>query len=106
LGPRIVPRRLLRSHDLDKAARKIIEPVTLLNVPMQRRTVKLRQQKNPLQPRIQAITDRNIHDPILPRQRHRRLRPILRQRKKPRPGPSAQNNRNDLTRMNKRSLGW
>ena len=99
----IAARRLLRRHDLHEAAGEIVELVALLDVPMQRRAVELREKEDALEPGVDAIADRNIDDAIFARERHGRLRAILGQRKKPGAGAAAQDDRNNVTGM---KAGW
>ena len=79
-------RGLLGRQDVDEAARKIIEFVTRLDVAMQRHAVELGQDIDRAQPGVEAVADRNIDDPILAADRHRRLRPIFGQWKQARSG--------------------
>ena len=85
VGRALVPLRtlggLLRRQNIDKTPRKIVELVARLDMSMQRHAVELRQDIDRTQSRIQAVTDRDIDQPIFSAQRHRRLRAILGQRK-------------------------
>ena len=96
LIPGVAARRLLRGHDLDEAAGEIVEPVALLDVPMQRRAVELREQEDALEAGVEAVADRDIDDAVLARERHGRLGSVLRQRIKSRAGASAENDGNDV----------
>ena len=75
---------LLRGEDLDEAAREIVELVARLDMAMQRHAVELRQHVNRTQTRVEAVADRDIDEAIFSAERHRRLRAIFCQRKKPR----------------------
>src|SRR5436189_3390754 len=70
-------RRLLCGEDIHEAARKIIELVARLDMAMQRHAVELRQHINRAQPRVKAVTDRYVDEPILPPKRDGRFRPIF-----------------------------
>ena len=99
LVPGIAARRLLRRHDLDEAVGEIVELIALLDVPMQRRAVELREQEDALETRVEAIADRDIDDAIFARQRHGGLGAILGEREKSRPGATTENDRDDITGM-------
>ena len=86
-------RRLLRGQDVDEAARKIVELVARLDMAMQRHAVELRQHIDRAQPGVEAVADRDIDEPIFSAERHRRLGAIFRQRKQPRPGAAAHDDR-------------
>src|SRR5688572_22604504 len=62
-------------------------------MPVERRRVKLRQNVNLFDLRVDAITDRNVDQAVFGGQRNRRLRSQLGQRIEPGSGTSAQNNR-------------
>ncbi len=106
LVPGVAARRLLRGHDLDEAVGKIVELVALLDVPMQRGTVELGEQKDALEARVEAVADRDIDDAIFARQRHGRLGAVLRQRKEPRAGASAKNDRDDVAGLKNSGASW
>ena len=57
-------------------------------MPVQRRGVELRQDVDAAQPRVDAVRNRNVHQPIFPGQRHRRLGAFIGEGKQPRPGPA------------------
>ena len=90
LGP------LLRREDLDEAAGEAVEAVALLDVAVQRAAVELRQQADAAEVGVEAVADRDVHDPVLPAQRDRGLRPVLGEREEPGAGAAAQDDREDL----------
>src|SRR5205823_5050490 len=57
--------RLLGRQDIDETPGKIVELVARLNVAMQRHGVELREQIDRAQPGVQAVTDRDIDQPIV-----------------------------------------
>src|SRR5262249_20786466 len=73
--------RLLGSENIHKAARKIIELVTVLDVPMQRHAVELRKHIDRAQPGVQTIADRNIDNAIFATVEHSRFSAIFGERK-------------------------
>ncbi len=83
-------RGLLRGEHLDEAVREDVEPVGLRDVPVERRRVELRQHEDPLQAGVQAVADRDVDQPVLAADRHRRLRPHVRQRIQPGAAAAAQ----------------
>jgi hypothetical protein len=64
---------LLGGEDVHEAAAEGIEVESVLDVPVQRSRVELRQQENPVDVAVDAIADRNIDEAILSRQGHRRF---------------------------------
>ena len=54
----------------------MVKLVRVRNVPVQRGRVELREQIDLIEARVNAVRYRNIHQPILARQRHRRLRAL------------------------------
>ncbi len=83
-------RRLLRRQDAHPPVRKVIELVSARDVAMQRDGVKLGQHIDTIDAGVNAIADRDIDQPVVPRQRDSRLGPQLRQRIKPAPCAPAQ----------------
>ena len=71
---------LLSSQKLHETAAIGIEGVGAANVPVEADRVKLGQHVHAIQSAIDAVRQRNINQPILASQRHRRLRTVLRQR--------------------------
>src|ERR1700746_2410468 len=69
--------RLLRGENVYKAARKIIELVAGLDVPMQRHAVELSQDIDRPQLGVQTIADGDVDDAIFAAERHRRFGAIL-----------------------------
>ena len=72
---------LLGRDDVDEPVRERIHAVGLCDVMVQRCRVELRQDKNPPQVGVQAVADRHVDEAVFPRNRNRRLRALLRQRK-------------------------
>src|SRR5450756_993781 len=93
LVPRGVGQGLLGRQDLDKTARKMVEFVRLRHVPVQGRRIKLRQQVDPLDPGVDAVGNRYVHEAVFAGQWHGRLRSLLGQRKQPRALPATQDKR-------------
>ena len=93
LVPRGVRQRLLRGQDLHETVRELVELVRLRDMAVERCGVELREQVDPLQAGVDAVRYRDVHQTILARQRHRRLRPLLRQRKEPRARATAEDDR-------------
>ena len=63
--------RLLGRHDVNEATAKRIKMVSALYVAMQRRRLKLGEQKDPVDLGIDAVGDRDIDEPVLAGQRNR-----------------------------------
>src|SRR6266480_1898398 len=81
IGRALVPLRtfgrLLRRQNIDEAAGKIVELVARLNVAMQRHGVELGEQIDGAQPGVQAVTDRDVDQPIFSAEWHGRLCAVL-----------------------------
>ena len=73
--------RLLGREDVDKAAAEGVEGVGRLDVPVQGGGVELRQEENPVDLRIEAVADRNIHQPVFSGEGHGRLAALQRERR-------------------------
>ena len=82
LIPRLFVAGLLGSEDVNKPAAEAVKLVGLLDVLVQGCRVKLRQDEDLIKPRIQAVTDWDVDQAVVTRQRHRRLAAILGQRVK------------------------
>src|SRR5262245_28183806 len=84
VGSSLIPLRasgsLLCGKDVHKAAREIVELVTVLNMSMQRHAVELRQHIDRAQHGVQTIADRDIDDAIFATERHGWFGAVLRQR--------------------------
>src|SRR5690606_27032396 len=83
LVPVFFAESLLRRENLNETAVETVELVRLADMPVQADRIELRQQIDAVQSAVDAVRDRDVDDAILARQRHRRLRTILRQRKEP-----------------------
>ena len=64
---------LLRGEDLDEAVRERIEAIGARDVTVQRRRLKLREHEDVAQAGVDAVADRDVDQPILAGERHRRL---------------------------------
>ena len=60
---------LLRRQDVHKPAAEGIEIVGVLEMPVERGGVELGQQEDPVDVGIDAIADRDVHEPVFPRER-------------------------------------
>jgi hypothetical protein len=89
LVPRGVGEGLFRREDFHKAAGEMVELIGLREMLVQGGGVELRQDVNTPEAGVDAVGDRDVHEPVFAGQRHRRLGPLLGQRKKPGPLPSA-----------------
>ncbi len=67
-------RGLLRRPDLDPAGMEHVKVIRLGNMPVERDGVELGQNGNPVDPRVDAVADRNIDETILAGDGHGRLR--------------------------------
>src|SRR5258708_9338528 len=61
---------LLSRQDIDETSAERIESKRILNMPMKRRGVELRKQKDAIDIRIKAVADGNIYESIFACQRH------------------------------------
>jgi hypothetical protein len=91
LEPRLAAGRLLRRQDAHVAAVELVEDVGALHVLVQRHAVELRQHVDAPDAAVDAVADGNVHQPVLARQRHRRLAPVARQGLQPLAFSTAQN---------------
>ena len=82
--------RLLGGEHLDEAVREHVQAVGLRDVAVERRGVELRQHEDPLEAGVQAVADRDVDEPVLAAERHRRLRAHVGERKEPRAASAAQ----------------
>lgn len=85
--------RLLGREDLDEPVGEVIEPVRLRDVAVERRGVELRQDEDAPEFRVQTVGNRDVDQPVLPADRHGRLRPHVRQREQARAAPATENQR-------------
>ncbi len=79
--------------DFTAAGREIIEFITRSDVLVQARGVELREHVNLAQPAVEAVADRDVHEAVFARERHRRLAPLLGQGKEPRATAAAHDHR-------------
>ena len=93
LEPVGVVGRLLGGEHLDEAVGEEVQPVGLRDVAVERRRVELREHEDLLQPGVEAVADRDVDQPVLPADRHGRLRPHVRERVEPRPASAAEDER-------------
>ena len=78
VGPGI--RRLLGGQHFDEAAGEVVEAVGPANVAVQAHREELREHVDPVEPAVDAVGQRDVDQPVLGRQRHRRLRADFRER--------------------------
>jgi hypothetical protein len=93
LVPLDVLLRLLGREDVDEPAAEGVEDVGRLDVAVERGGVELRQDEDPVDLRIQAIADRDIHQAVLAGERHRRLATFLGERGQARAAAAAHDHR-------------
>jgi len=105
LIPRVVGEGLLGGEDLDEPVGVLVELVGLRDVPVQRGRVELSEQVDPLQPRVDAVGDRDVHQAILASQRHRRFGALLGQREQARALPTAHNDGQHVIGTDGREFG-
>jgi len=72
---------LLGREDVDKPPAEGVELVGALHVAVQRRRIELREQENPVNVRVDAVADRNVHQPVFAGEGHRRLAAFIGQRR-------------------------
>ena len=83
LKPVAFLRRLLGGEDVDEAVRELVEPVCLHDVAVEARGKELGQHEDALDPRVDAVGQRYVDDPVLARKTDRRLGALQRQRIEP-----------------------
>ena len=102
LKPVRILRALLRSENFDKAIILVstnVVPVGPREVAVERRRVELRQHIDLGHIAVEAVADRDINEPVVSTQRHRRLGPLLGQWVQPCPGATTEDNpKNTLRR--------
>ncbi len=83
--PRGVGERLLRREDFhEPAAGKFVELVGARDVAVQRGRIELCQNVDAPEAGVDAVGDRDVHEPVFAGERHGGLGAVLRQRKQPR----------------------
>ncbi len=82
--------RLLGGKDVDETAGEFVEAVGLHDVAVEARRQKLGEDKDALDARVDAVRDRDVDDPVLPRETDGRLGPAEREGVEPRPAAPAQ----------------
>ena len=97
LVPMRIVRRLLGGEDVHEPAAEQIHPIGQRDVAVERRRVELRQHEDAPDVGVDAVADGDVDQPVLAADRHGRLRPMLGERKEPRPLPAAQDDRQDIT---------
>ena len=80
LIPGFLVARLLGGEDVDEATAETVELIRLLDMLMQGRGVELRQDKDLVEARVEAVADRDVDEAVVAREGHRRLAAILGQR--------------------------
>ena len=66
-----------------------VELVRALDMAMERRRVELRQEEYPVDFRVDAVADRDVHEPVFPGEGYRGLATLVCQGREPRPAASA-----------------
>ena len=81
----LIPIRIVRClfgrEDLDEALAEQVHAVRLRDMAVERGGVELREYKNATDVSMQTVADRNVNQPILPADRHGRLRSMVCERK-------------------------
>jgi hypothetical protein len=93
LEPVFALRRLLRGQHFDEPLREQIHPVGLRDVPVERGRVELGQDVDPFEPRMQAVAERYVDQPVLAADRNGRLRSLVGEREEARPAAAAEDER-------------
>ncbi len=100
VGRALIPvhaaRALFRGQDLHEPGREGVEPVALLDVPVEGAAVELGEQEDPAQVGIEAVADGDVHQPVLARQGHGRLGPVLGEREQPRARTASHDHCEDI----------
>ena len=91
LEPCRAVRGLFGGQHFDEAVRERVEAVGLRDVAVQGRGVELGQHEDALEAGVQAVADRDVDEPVLAGERHRRLGAHVRERKEARAAAAAQN---------------
>jgi hypothetical protein len=73
---------LLSGHDTDMALTELVETVGVVYMLMQGDAVELGQEIDTPETGVDAVGDRHVHEPVLARERHGGLGPVLGERKK------------------------
>ena len=96
LEPVLALRCLLGGEHLDESAGEQVQPVGLRDVPVERCRVELREDEDAADVGVQAVADRHVDQPVLPADRHRRLRAMVGERKQTRAAAAAKDQREDF----------
>jgi hypothetical protein len=99
LEPARALRRLLGGDDVHESARKRIHPIGLHDVVVERGRVELREHEDPTQIGVHAVADRDVDQPVLAADRHRRFRSLLSERKQARPLTAAEDDGKDVVHV-------
>jgi len=83
-------RGLLGREDLDEAPAEDVEAVRPRDVLVEGRRVVLREHVDAVDPRVDAVRDRDVDEPVAPRERHGRLRAHPGEREEPCAPPAAE----------------
>src|SRR5215813_1574412 len=98
LKPVRIGHGLFGSEHFDETFCEWVKPVGVCDVAVQRSRVELSQDEDFFQPRIQAVADGNVDEPVLSSKRHRRFRAVLRQREQTLSCASCKNDRKYMCR--------
>jgi len=96
---------LLRGQDLHEARREVVEPIALLDVTMQRAAVELGQDEDAAEIGVEAVADRDVHQPILPPEGNGRLGAVLGEGKETGPRSATQHDADHVLRPDGRGPG-
>ena len=95
IGGALIPIRafvgLLGGENFDEAPAEAVEHIRAADVAVQTHGVELREHVHAVHAAVDAVRERDIDQPIFPRQRHGRLRAKFRQRIKPSAASAAEN---------------
>ena len=94
--PRRVGERLLRREDFHEAAGKLVEFIRPRNVAVQRGGIELRQNVNAPEAGVDAVGNRDVHQPVFAGQRHGGLGALLGEREQARALPAAHDDGEDV----------
>jgi hypothetical protein len=96
LEPVAIVQRLLGGQNVDVAVAEGAEAVGLVDVAVEAGAVELGDDEDPVDPRVQAVADRDVDEAELPAHRHGRLRAVAGERPETGPLPSTENGCDDF----------
>ena len=92
-------KRLLRREDFHEAAGEMVELIGVRNVAVQRGGIELRQNVDAPEAGVDAVGDRDVHEPVFARERHGGFGAVLGQWKQPRALAAAHDDAEHLARV-------